>query len=300
MTAKKVEPFHIDYDAHPGKLVFDYGTADPYPSDLYHFSGIAPGVDTFDRVTNEQIAQFHEQGYLVVNNAFTPAEVQAALDGLFDLISGQKPEYTGLMFEHQAKGVGVETLDTERKQDYVRKFMWFVEYDQRLKAMAEHPQLRDIMTRLLSDDPEMFQDMALFKPPHIGREKPWHQDHAYFDLPMDTFAVGVWIALDEATTDNGCMVIHPGSHRQGPVVHFQRRDWQICDTDIDNHGALAVPLQPGGCLFFHSLLHHGTPANQTGQRRRAVQFHYRSANAGRISVEERLAVFGAAGKYVTC
>ena len=56
--------------------------------------------------------------------------------------------------------------------------------------------------------------MALLKPPR-GREKPWHQDHAYFNLPLDTPIVGVWIALDEATPENGCMHVIPGSHREG-------------------------------------------------------------------------------------
>jgi phytanoyl-CoA hydroxylase len=96
------------------------------------------------------------------------------------------------------------------------------------------------------------------------------------------------------------MVITPGSHRRGPVVHFQRRDWQICDTHVNNQGALAVPLKPGGCLFFHSLMHHGTPTNNSDQRRRAVQYHYKPASAPKTSYEERLAVFGEEGKDVTC
>ena len=132
--------------------------------------------------------------------------------------------------------------------------------------MSEHPELLDVVSRVIGAPPALFQDMALLKPPRIGREKPWHQDHAYFDLPLDTPVVGVWIALDRATTDNGCMTIIPGSHRRGPVVHFQRRDWQICDTHVDNRGALAVPLEPGGCLLFSSFMHHGTPHQH---RRRA-------------------------------
>jgi phytanoyl-CoA hydroxylase len=178
--------------------------------------------------------------------------------------------------------------------------MWFVEYDARLKAMAEHPELINLVTRLVGEAPALFQDMALIKPPKIGREKPWHQDHAYFDLPLTATVVGVWIALDEATTENGCMVIYPGSHRQGPVVHFNRRDWQICDTYDRFNGARAVPLKPGGALFFHSLLHHGTPANVSPHRRRAVQFHYAAASAQKTNKEERLAIFGEEGKDVTC
>ena len=146
----------------------------------------------------------------------------------------------------------------------------------------------------------MFQSMALLKPPRVGRDKPWHQDHAYFQFELEAKVVGCWIALDEATVENGCMVIAPGSHLKGPVVHFRRRDWQICDTDVDTSGSLAVPLKPGGLLIFQSLLHHGTPPNRTAQRRRALQFHYRQQRAPLTSQEKRLALFGGEGLGAQC
>lgn len=280
--------------------IFDYGEVANYPDNLYRYQQVAAGVEGFAGVTEDALAQFHHEGFLVVHHAFTPAEVQAALDGLLYLLSGQHPTFSGVMYEHKAQGVDVTSLSVEARQDYVRKFMWFVDYDERLRAIAQHPQLTALLTRLLGETPTLFQDMALIKPPHIGREKPWHQDHAYFDLPLATTVVGVWIALDEATTENGCMVILPGSHRQGPVVHFKRRDWQICDTYERVDPSLAVPLEPGGALFFHSLIQHGTPANQSQHRRRAVQFHYAPASAKKTSSEERLAIFGEEGKDVTC
>ena len=280
--------------------IYDNGEADAYPTNLYHYDRLADYLDNFEAVTDEAVARFHEQGYLAIRQAFSPHEVQSTLDAFLDLIAGKNPDFNGVMYEKKAAGVPVEELSPEARQDYVRKFMWFVEYDPRLKMIAEHPQLLQLLTRIIGESPLLFQDMALLKPPKIGREKPWHQDHAYFELPLGTTVVGVWIALDEATTDNGCMIVIPGSHRQGPVIHFQRRDWQICDTHVNNQGAVAVPLKPGGCLLFHSLIHHGTPTNNSRQRRRAVQYHYKPASAPKISKEERLSVFGEEGKDVTC
>jgi phytanoyl-CoA hydroxylase len=69
---------------------------------------------------------------------------------------------------------------------------------------------------------------------------------------------------------------------------------------VKNQSAVAVPLKPGGCLLFSSLIHHGTPTNNSGLRRRAVQFHYRPASAPKTTVEERMAIFGEEGKNVTC
>ena len=258
---------------------FDDGVSAGYPPGLYDPTGVGTGVNGFAAVTDAHVAQFHAQGFLVVENAFSAQEVQDGLDGLYRLLSGEVAEFDGIHYERASAGMAVEELSPQQKQDYVRKFMHFVDYDHRLHDLAHHPQLLTLVQRLIGDSPVLFQDMALLKPPRMGREKPWHQDHAYFRIDLEAKVVGCWIALDEATVENGCMVIAPGSHLQGPVVHFQRRDWQICDTDVDNSGALAVPLKPGGLLIFQSLLHHGTPPNRTAQRRRALQFHYRQQRA---------------------
>jgi phytanoyl-CoA hydroxylase len=286
--------------AATAERIYDYGTKAGYTSDLYHYDSIAIGVQGLDNVTDEEIARFYEQGYLAVHDAFSAQEVESALAGLLHLLSGNVPGFKGVMYEHAAQGIAVEEMPAEEKQDYVRKFMWFVKYEERLQALAHHPKLLGVVERIVGETPVLFQDMALLKPPRMGREKPWHQDHAYFELPLEARVVGCWIALDEATTDNGCMIVIPGTHRQGPVVHFKRRDWQICDTHVKNQRAVAVPLKPGGCLFFSSLIHHGTPTNFSNQRRRAVQFHYRPESAPKTSVEERLAIFGEEGKDVTC
>jgi phytanoyl-CoA hydroxylase len=274
-------------------------TISDHPADLYRFDRQAQYVEGFDNVGPAELARFHQTGYLAIQTAFNDEEVQAALNGLLDLIDGKNPAYEGLHFEDRAKDQ-LHLLTREEKQDAVRKVWKFVEYDARLKALSAHPKLLSVVSRLMNDTPFMFQDMALLKPPRIGREKPWHQDTAYFDIPHSTVVVGAWIALDEATVENGCMHILPGSHLNGPIVHFKRRDWQICDRHVKNDNDTVVPLRPGGVLLFHGLMHHGTPTNYSPNRRRALQYHYRPANCGQINTEERLAVFGGEGRNVEC
>ena len=272
----------------------------PAPDGLYRYDGLADGVTGFDSVTEREIARFREQGYLVVHEAFAIDRVEDALDGLLDLLAGSSPTFDSVDYESSVDPATLDGMGAEERQDYVRKFMWFVGHDERLRALSEDPALKRVVRRIIGEEPMLFQDMALLKPPRVGREKPWHQDHAYFNLELRTRVVGVWIALDQATTGNGCMLVKPGSHRQGPVVHFKRRDWQICDADVDPLGTLAVPLEPGGCLFFSSLMQHGTAPNTSDDRRRAVQFHYRPAGAELTSLKERMAVFGSEGKDVSC
>src|SRR4029453_617738 len=116
------------------------------------------------------------------------------------------------------------------------------------------------VAQLLGSGARLIQDMALLKPPFRGSEKPWHQDTAYFDWTPLSGILGVWIALDEATVDNGCMQVIPGTHIEGPVAHYHVRDCQLDDGRVAVQRIATIPLQPGGVLFFSGLLHHGQPA----------------------------------------
>jgi phytanoyl-CoA hydroxylase len=177
--------------------------------------------------------------------------------------------------------------------------MGFVERQPALTHLAQHPVMLGLVSRMIEARPELFQDMALVKPAQ-GREKPWHQDHAYFNVALDTPIVGVWIPMGEVTPENGCMHMLAGGHRQGPRTHFKRRDWQICDSDVASEGRAAVPMHPGDVLFFDGKIPHGTPINRTESFRWAVQFHYRPATAVTTDDGVRLAAFGSDGKDVTC
>jgi len=272
---------------------------------LYAFDAVAKPLEGFESVDSEAIQYFHDHGFIAVENAFSPQEVRDGLDGLEHLALGQHSEFKNIMFESAAKDQLAGLSEAERL-DAIRKMMYFVDCEPRLNAIACHVDLLSVLRQLVgSEELTMFQDMALMKPPSIGREKPWHQDCAYFDVPPQSPIVGVWIALDEAGLDNGCMRVLDGGHQEGPQIHFERRDWQICDADVEtlhttDHPVVAVPLKPGGCMFFSGLLPHGTPHNTSAKRRRALQFHYRPSNTKTISTDERLAVFGSEGKDVYC
>ena len=279
----------------------DAGAGVEHPPDLYRSERLAaPGVPTLADVGDAAVAFYRDLGYLVVEGAFDEPRVALALEAVLALVGGRVEGFRGLQFETRARELPPDA-PAEVRQDYVRKLWLFCAHEPRLRGLAEDAALTTAVARLMDGaPPALFQDQALLKPPHGGREKPWHQDNAYFNIPAETPVVGVWIALDPATTDNGCMHVIPGSHRRGPVVHFSRRDWQICDAHVATEEDVAVPLRPGGLLFFHGLLHHGTPTNASGLRRRALQFHYRPAETPAITSQERAAVWGSEGRDVTC
>lgn len=279
-------------------IPIDTEAAAPYPADLYRFDRTGRYVDDDDQLSDADVQRFADLGYLAVRQLLTPDEVSGVLDGLAAVLATSGDAH--VQYEAWAAD-RVGSASGDERMDLIRKFMWFIKEDPRLTALAKNERILSIVRRLCgSDDLTMMQDMALLKPPGGGREKPWHQDNAFFTIEPGTPIVGVWIALDEATPENGCMHVLPGTHREGPVVHFRRRDWQVCDDDVDRNRDTMIPLPPGGALFFHGLLQHGTPANRTDRRRRAVQLHYVPAGTPNIPEQRRLDIFGSEGKNVTC
>lgn len=289
-VADQIDAYTGDYD--PG-LYEARGNADSLPGPLSSL-----GADAFDR--------YRADGFIAVADMLSADDVASANAGVDALISGAAPGFRGIQWEAGVRDrLTSMTLDERRMS--VRKLIYYVEHDQRLYDIAHRPDVLRFVAQILGSEPELFADQALLKPPGGGREKPWHQDNAYFDVRPGAPVVGLWIALDETDAGNGCMHVIAGSHRTGPLVHFNRRDFQLCDTDVRRDEVLAVPLHPGGCLVFDGLLHHGTPANLSSRRRWALQLHYAPADAIWRSKEvraeykaRRLDAFGADGKDVTC
>ncbi|MDD9956622.1 MAG: phytanoyl-CoA dioxygenase family protein [Anaerolineaceae bacterium] len=295
----KTQPYHTN-TAPTDAEGYEPAIADP-PAHLYdHDEVFQGGVTGLAALSAAELTLFREQGFLMLRQALSAAEVQDSLAGIEALCAGQVSGDYVVRYEADARG-RFDPIKPERRQDAIRKLSDFVAFEPRLQAVSRHAGIQRVLREVLGEEPRMFQDMALLKPPRIGREKPWHQDCAYFDLPEGTPVAGIWLALDEALVENGCMHVIPGTHVEGPVVHFQRRDWQICDTEVQTGRCLALPMQPGDCLFFDGLLHHGTPPSHSPQRRRALQFHYRPASADFLPDDrERLRLFGEGGKDVSC
>jgi phytanoyl-CoA hydroxylase len=256
---------------------------------LYDTRQIADLVADLASIGPAKLTAYRSAGFLAVRRGVDAEAVAAGLAGLEALARPGSP--ADIQYEAWAEDA-LDGLTPDQRLDATRKFMSFVGHDIRLAALAHAPAILAVVEALLGDEPRLFQDMALLKPPGGGREKPWHQDNAYFHLVPGTPIVGVWIALDDASLDNGCMRVIPGSHQDGPVRHAFLRDLQICDGEVPVDRGVAVPLPAGGLMFFDGLLQHGTPANLSTARRRAVQFHYTVDSAVTTSDEDHRATFG--------
>lgn len=251
-------------------------------------------------LSDEVLTRYRRDGFVVLRGVMDAAHIAAciaALGRLAEEPSAPAPGRTFMALEAGADGQA-EAVDR------VRKFGNFTEADPALMNAAMNPGLHRALDELMGRGRVMLQEMALVKPPRIGGEKPWHQDAAYFRGSDPSLMFGVWIALDPATTENGCMELIPGSHRAGPVPHIPHPDINLCTIDpryVHPEQRVAVPLGPGDTLVFSSLAHHYTAANRSGLRRRALQFHYHQVGLDWTSLEAHRALYhDDAGEYAGC
>ena len=250
-----------------------------------------------------ELEQFHQNGYLTFGDVLSPEEVATARTTMSELIQrsvrSEEFSFTSVRrataknsrcfveFEASQQGLNLRQLPDAELEMKVRKLMWYCEASPWYARLAtSHLRIRGIIESILGEKPILFQDMALIKPPFIGTEKPWHQDNAYFAVTPLESVVGVWLALDPATASNGCMHVLPGEHKLGPRRHHHTFDCEIMPGRINPAQAVPVELPPGGAMFFAGMLPHQTPANSSPDRRRALQFHYRSAASRLVSNEE--------------
>jgi phytanoyl-CoA hydroxylase len=262
---------------------------------------IGPGRE-MGLLGTDEIAQYRRDGYVVVRNLLGPRNISACVQALSDLATGRVPaRETKLMYE---TGVNPEKFSPEQRELGIRKYMDFCVDAPVLGAAAMSRRLHLVLDQLLGQGRVLMQEMALVKPPRIGSEKPWHQDAAYFRVTDPGMVVGVWIALDDALQMNGCMEVVPGSHLDGAVPHMHENDFNRCrivPAKLRVRDRVAIEMQPGDALLFHSLLHHFTAPNKSDLRRRAIQFHYHQLGAVFGSLEEHQRLFhDETGAYAGC
>jgi len=276
------------------------------------------------RLTKDQISQFRKKGYLAFSRVLSKKELAAAREALSDLTrdlatdpsskysaprrkgnnqsgaSYARPKSS--CFMQLEAGCNPRRMSPEEIELRVRKYWSFsgeAEVFQRM--LAPKGRIRGVVESLLGEAAILFQEMALVKPPFIGREKPWHQDNAYFSVePLDAI-LGVWIALDDAAVENGCMHVIPGGHKDGAFRHHHGTDCEIDPGLLAVERSVAVPVPAGGALFFYGLLPHETPPNRSSERRRALQFHFRGAGSRIVDDEAYDKIFAnRAGEPASC
>ncbi len=189
------------------------------------------------------VTLFQENGYLVVRQLFTPEEMEEAKQAAKALV------------ETKAGPSGV--------------FVWKADViPEVFDRVACHPALVDVLRRLIGPEIEFLSAKPVFKSGNVKFASPWHQDYAYWG---GATKYSVWIALEEATPENGCLKVIPGSHRN-VLDHASIKDIKgfgnrIMDSELEDANGVEAPMQTGDALVFHDCLLHSSFPNTSGRER---------------------------------
>lgn len=226
-------------------------------------------------ITDQQVAFFRDNGYLRYGKVLEPDQVDTLRAGLDRVIalenSGADAEAAEFTYGHDRGGERVRKAITQ----YVN--MW--KREPAFEAVVRHPVLTEVARRLLdSDTLQLWHDQVISKPPDDNDDFHFHQDFYFWPLRPPQL-VSCWLALDDATVDNGCMHVIPGSHVDPRFVPEGRgkpdnEAARQAMTQRSPSEGRPVELKAGECMFHHCLNWHGTPANRTDRQRRAFVIIY--------------------------
>jgi ectoine hydroxylase-related dioxygenase (phytanoyl-CoA dioxygenase family) len=217
-------------------------------------------------LAQEQIDFFHREGYLAIEAITTQEEVarmRVIYDRLFENRAGREE---GNQFDL----AGTDEDDQEAK---LPQILGPSRYEPELKDSLYFANAFAISTQLLGEGTVPMGDHAILKPARQGAPTPWHQDEAYWNPELEYFSLSVWMPLQEATLENGCMQFIPGSHlwevQPHHTINHDPRIHGLEADEIDDSNAVACPMPPGGATFHLSRTFHYTSSNRTDQPRRA-------------------------------
>lgn len=256
-------------------------------------------VDRFslaDGVTGTMRAAYDRDGFLVVEGFASPETCKVLSARIDGLISAYEPPENPTVFgAHAADRYFLESGDDIRfffEPDAVdasgrptrpvatalNKIGHALhDLDPGFDAFFRSGPFHSLASGLGLSDPRLLQSMVIFKQPGIGAPVGMHQDATFLrtDPPSVT---GFWIALEDATLENGCLLAVPGGHR-GPLKKwFGRGEGDVLETKILDDSAEArapVPLEvPAGTLIvLHGMVPHASGPNRSNRSRRAVTLH---------------------------
>lgn len=247
-------------------------------------------------LTEQQLQQWTDQGYVRLGQVMTTAQLHALseridaimlgdviYDGMFFQLDSETGDYGDLKFQNGWQG---PSLNYRKIQDLERDPL-FLEY-------LQHRVFRELTRQLVAEEISVFRAMFMNKPAHRGTVLPYHQDGgSQWQLDREQF-VTVWTALDDATIENGCVQIVPGSHKLGLL---SERGHTITPEQeaayAPDEQSIYLEAKAGEAILLHNYVLHRSGVNTIERPRRAFSVVYMEAATRRLrSGEPFPKVFG--------
>ena len=217
--------------------------------------GVRAGRDTagpFRVVTEEQARAFDEQGFFVLEDAFDAETVDAVGRGDRARSTSRCSSSCASSPTGRLSLAGVDTVSIA---------LHLVGSPPALREFCASPLFADLCHDLIGPDVRLYWDQAVYKQPHGAEPVLWHQDNGYTYVEPQAYLT-CWVAITDATPDNGCVWVLPGVHRAGTLAPpCTRRSGSSAAEDPD--GAVEVPVRAREhrrVLVAHAALRPATTA----------------------------------------
>lgn len=224
-------------------------------------------------LTSSQITQYRQNGFAVQRQFLSPDEVAelkaAVLESIAEMARRQGESIVA------GGGARIEQNGYYAKVFTQRLNLWLL--NETVKRTMLAAELGEMLCRLAGiDGVRIWHDQALIKEP-FGNPTAWHLDNPYWSF-YSRDAVSIWIALEDATLENGCMWFIPGTHRlatfENSGIGQNLSDLFKVYPKMAEIDPVPVPMKAGDCSFHNGLVAHGAGANMTRTRRIAMTCAY--------------------------
>jgi ectoine hydroxylase-related dioxygenase (phytanoyl-CoA dioxygenase family) len=229
------------------------------------FSWHQPGPP-YRCVTLDQARAYGEVGGFIFEDAFAAEEVERVASAL-DPLEEEAEDFLRSQ-DNGTRGIARAGEITFNPHLVARS--------ETLRRFSKHAVFRDLARDLIGPDVRLYWDQLVYKKSGAVEEFPWHQDNGYTFVEPQQYLT-CWVALTDATLENGCPWIAPGRHRCGTLVHEWTPLGFRCDVAVDEMGAeqpLPLPVKAGSIAVFSSLTPHRTGPNVSGATRKSYILQY--------------------------
>ena len=234
---------------------------------------------TGGRLTDDQVAFYHEHGYVVVENLLTERQLaQARGETEAILAKAGSVRENGDVYDledtHTAERPRVRRIKSPHT---LSKVFW---------DLVRAPKAIAAAVRLLGPDIRLRGSKMNMKAAGFGASVEWHQDWAFYPHTNDDL-LAVGVMLDDMTEDNGPLMVMPGSHR-GPIFDHHDRGYFCGALDakasgLDFSKAVRLTAPAGSISLHHVRLVHGSEVNRSGDGRRLLLYELAAADAWPIA-----------------
>jgi phytanoyl-CoA hydroxylase len=217
----------------------------------------------FETLTVEQAEHYDRKGHVVIPDAYDRDTVQAIVEEIDPI----EARVAGLMARSERRRrLAIDFTVTEH----------LVLRSTLLNGLTRRGVLAGLARDLVGPAPRLYWEQAVYKKPMTSGAFPWHQDNGkVFVVPQQY--ITCWVALTDATPENGCPVFARGLHRRGTLRHWRAEQGWVCLEDPVAHEA--VPVRAGSIVAFSSVTPHMTPPNRTSATRKAWVVQYGHGHA---------------------